>query len=49
MSRIHIWRAVAACSSLKHDETHVFVDAPDYETAKKRVYELEWGLREVPA
>ncbi|EAS0547545.1 hypothetical protein AC369_22525 [Salmonella enterica subsp. diarizonae] len=43
MSRIYIWRAVAACSSIKRDEAHVFVDAPDYETAKKRVYERLWG------
>lgn len=49
MSRNQIWRAVA-CSTERYkgrDEVHVFVDAPDYETAKSRIYERltdEWGV-----
>lgn len=49
MNRNQIWRAVA-CSTDQykpHDELHVFVDAPDYETAKSRIYERlvdEWDL-----
>ncbi|WP_411755084.1 hypothetical protein [Serratia sp. (in: enterobacteria)] len=49
MNRNQIWRAVAySVDTYKgHDEVHVFVDAPDYETAKKRIYERladEWEL-----
>lgn len=51
MNRNQIWRVVA-CSIVTyqaHDEVHVFVDAPDYETAKSRIYERlgeEWGLEQ---
>lgn len=49
MNRNQIWRAVAYSTDTYkgHDEVHVFVDAPDYETAKSRIYERladEWGL-----
>ena len=49
MNRNQIWRAVAyTVDTYKgHDEVHVFVDAPDYETAKSRIYERladEWEL-----
>ncbi|MFC0227681.1 hypothetical protein [Serratia aquatilis] len=49
MNRNQLWRAVA-CSTATyqaHDEVHVFVDAPDYETAKSRFYKRladEWGV-----
>ncbi|HEI8505987.1 TPA: hypothetical protein SLF17_003163 [Serratia marcescens] len=46
MSRNLIWRAVASSTMINREETHVFVDAPDYETAKIRIYERlsnEWG------
>jgi len=42
-----IWRAVAYSALINRDETHVFVDAPDYETAKQHLYERlsdEWGV-----
>lgn len=49
MNRNLIWRAVAysinACKF--QEEVHVFVDAPDQETAKARIYERlteEWGI-----
>ncbi|MGS3238048.1 hypothetical protein ACB377_07590 [Klebsiella michiganensis] len=49
MSLNKIWRAVAYSTDRykPHDEVHVFVDAPDSETAKKRLYERlsdEWEL-----
>lgn len=49
MNRNQIWRAVAYSTDTYkgHDEVHVFVDAPDYETAKSRIYERladEWEL-----
>jgi len=47
MSRNLIWRAVAYSTLVNRDETHVFVDAPDYETAKIRIYERlsdEWDV-----
>jgi len=49
MNLNQIWRAVAYSTDTYkgHDEVHVFVDAPDYETAKSRIYERladEWGL-----
>ncbi|MFV1478703.1 hypothetical protein [Serratia marcescens] len=47
MSRNLIWRAVASSTLINREETHVFVDAPDYETAKIRIYERlsnEWGV-----
>ncbi|KEY60674.1 hypothetical protein [Serratia sp. DD3] len=49
MNRNQLWRAVA-CSTAAYkerDEIHVFVDAPDYETAKSRIYERladEWEV-----
>ncbi|MFV9075047.1 hypothetical protein ABQ397_02010 [Serratia fonticola] len=51
MNRNQIWRAVACSTNTykERDEIHVFVDAPDYETAKSRVYERlgeEWGLEQ---
>lgn len=51
MNRNQIWRAVACSIDTHqgHDEVHVFVDAPDYETAKSRIYERlsdEWGLEQ---
>ncbi|VXD06537.1 conserved hypothetical protein [Enterobacterales bacterium 8AC] len=49
MNRNQIWRAVAYSTNTYkgHDEVYVFVDAPDYETAKSRIYERlteEWGI-----
>ncbi|MBC3217032.1 hypothetical protein [Serratia fonticola] len=49
MNRNQIWRVVAYSVDAykRHDEVHVFVDAPDYETAKSRIYERlidEWDL-----
>ncbi|WP_034949943.1 hypothetical protein [Erwinia oleae] len=49
MNRNLIWRAVAySINTYKYqDEVHVFVDAPDQETAKARIYERlaeEWGI-----
>jgi hypothetical protein len=49
MNRIQIWRAIAYSTDTYkgHDELHVFVDAPDYETAKSRIYDRlseEWGI-----
>ncbi|MDF7679908.1 hypothetical protein PT300_04490 [Enterobacteriaceae bacterium ESL0689] len=49
MNRNQIWRMVACSTDTynRHEEIHVFVDAPDYETAKKRIYERlaeEWDL-----
>lgn len=44
-----IWRVVAYSTDTYkgHEEVHVFVDAPDYETANEHIYERlaeEWGL-----
>lgn len=49
MSRNLIWRAAAyAINTRKYqEEVSVFVDAPDRETAKKRIHERlaeEWGI-----
>lgn len=49
MNRNQIWRVVAYSTDTYkgHKEVHVFVDAPDYETANERIYERlaeEWGL-----
>lgn len=49
MNRKLIWRAVASASVScpGHDEVHVFVEAADYEEAKKHLYdrlEEEWQL-----
>lgn len=49
MNRKLIWRAVtsASVSCPGHDEVHVFVEAADYEEAKKHLYdrlEEEWQL-----
>ncbi|ECK6418633.1 hypothetical protein FR097_10490 [Salmonella enterica] len=49
MSLNKIWRAVAYSTDQyrPHDEVHVFVDAPDPETAKSRIYKRlseEWEL-----
>lgn len=51
MNRNQIWRAVAYSTDTckEHDELHVFVDAPDYETAKSRIYERlseEWEIEQ---
>lgn len=51
MNRNQIWRVIACSTATyqEHDEVHVFVDAPDYEMAKKRIYERlgdEWGLEQ---
>ncbi|EAA8752616.1 hypothetical protein [Salmonella enterica] len=52
MSLNLIWRAVAYLinTSKFQEEVFVFVDAPDRETAKERIYErltAEWGIRKV--
>lgn len=49
MNRNLIWRAVAySINTCKfQEEVYVFVDAPDRETAKERIYERlseEWGI-----
>ncbi|MFJ5498758.1 hypothetical protein ACIPUN_02300 [Pectobacterium sp. CHL-2024] len=49
MTRNLIWRAVAySINTCKfQEEVYVFVDAPDRETAKERIYERlseEWGI-----
>lgn len=52
MSLNLIWRAVAYLinTSKFQEEVFIFVDAPDRETAKERIYErlaAEWGIRKV--
>lgn len=52
MSRNQIWRAAAYAVNTREyqDEVSVFVDAPDRETAKRRIYErlaTEWSLDEL--
>ncbi|MBC3211077.1 hypothetical protein [Serratia fonticola] len=49
MNRNQLWRAIAYSTNTYkgHDELHVFVDAPDYETAKSRIFERlseEWEI-----
>lgn len=49
MNRYLIWRAVAYAINTRkfQEEVFVFVDAPDRETAKERIYERlaeEWGI-----
>lgn len=49
MSRNLIWRAVAYAINTRkfQEEVFVFVDSPDRETAKERIYERlaeEWGI-----
>lgn len=43
MNRNQIWRMVACSTDTynRHEEIHVFVDAPDYETAKS-VFTNAW-------